>query len=69
MLGHDNQARLTSSAELSLTPAEYAEYFTHMRQTARERGIDRILDDYNVDVIIGLADSGLTSFAAGAGTH
>ena len=38
-----------------------------MRQIARDRGIDAILNLYNVDIIIGLSDSWLSTFSAAAG--
>lgn len=38
-----------------------------MRQWGRDKGIDYILKEYDVDVIIGPADSELTQFSAASG--
>lgn len=38
-----------------------------MRHIGRDRGIDHILDKYDVDVLIGQIDSSMMSFAASAG--
>ena len=38
-----------------------------MRHTARDRGIDHIIDKYGVDVIMGPTDSKLMSYAAASG--
>lgn len=40
---------------------------TKIRDVGRSRGIDHTLEEYNIDVIIGPAESALTAFAAASG--
>lgn len=39
----------------------------HLRKVARDQGVDRVLKEYGVDVILGPTDSGLTSMASAGG--
>ncbi|KAG4437656.1 hypothetical protein IFR05_006867 [Cadophora sp. M221] len=50
--------------ELNLTTAEFQRYLSKMREVCWKQGIDYILDKYNVDVIIGPADSTLSTIAS-----
>jgi amidase len=52
-----------------LTQGQYEVNFKHMREVSRGRGIDYILEKYGVDIIIGPADSFLSSLAACSGTY
>lgn len=52
---------------MALSPEDYKRNLKHLRYAARDQGIDRILKEYGVDVIIGPADSFITSFATGSG--
>jgi amidase len=67
--GHPNQATLEDAVELNLTSAEYDMYLKKLREIARTQGVDRILNEYDADVIIGPADSLLSSIAAASGTE
>ncbi|KAH0837170.1 hypothetical protein AYO21_04628 [Fonsecaea monophora] len=62
-----NQERLLRAYRQSLTEEEYDAHWNHLRQVARDRGIDHILDTYQVDVIMAPADSLLISYAACSG--
>ena len=42
-------------------------YLEKMRNVGRTQGIDATLAKYNIDVIIGPAESGLTGLSAAAG--
>lgn len=66
-MGHSNQKILEQAADLNLTEAQYQEHLTKIRKVSRDEGIDYILDKYDADVIIGPADSGLSSHASGSG--
>ncbi|KAL7893413.1 amidase signature domain-containing protein [Trichoderma sp. SZMC 28014] len=65
--GHSNQKILEQAADLNLTEAQYQEYLNKIRKVSRDEGIDYILDKYDADVIIGPADSGLSTLASGSG--
>ncbi|KAK4147940.1 amidase signature domain-containing protein [Dichotomopilus funicola] len=47
--------------------AMYNRHLEHLRHVARDQGIERVLKTYEVDVILGPTDSGLTSMATGGG--
>lgn len=55
--------------DLDLTEAQYKEHVEKLRKVSRDEGIDYILDKYDADVIIGPADSGLSSHASGSGKN
>lgn len=65
--GHSNQKVLEQAEQLNLTAAEFQRYLSKMREVCREQGIDYILDKFNADVIIGPADSTLSTIASGSG--
>lgn len=46
---------------------DYNRHLKHLENAARGDGVDHILQKYQVDVIIGPADSFLTSMATGSG--
>ncbi|KAK4446542.1 putative amidase [Podospora aff. communis PSN243] len=50
-----------------LSEGEYERDLKHLTHVSRDLGIDRILKEFNVDVIIGPADSFITSLATGSG--
>ena len=58
---------LIDAVKLNLSSADYESHLENLRNVARIRGADRIFADYEVDVIIGPADSFLSKIAAGAG--
>lgn len=65
--GYESQDLLETALTYRLSPEEYEKTLSHMRQWGRDKGIDHILKEYNVDVIIGPADSELTQFSAASG--
>jgi len=62
-----NQERIEDAASLQLSSAEYEAHLSNIRTVARTKGIDRVLQQFGIDVIIGPADSQATKFAAAAG--
>jgi hypothetical protein len=52
---------------LKLSPGEYEAHLQNVREIGRTRGIDKVLNQLGLDVIIGPADSQLTKIAAAAG--
>ncbi|KAI1122078.1 putative glutamyl-tRNA amidotransferase subunit A [Nemania abortiva] len=65
---HDSQDLFIQIQEQQqLAPEEYEKRVNHFRKISRDQGIDKILQEHNVDVILGPADSFITSFAAASG--
>lgn len=50
-----------------MSSEDYDRHLAHLRQVARDEGVDRVLSTYGVDVILGPTDSGLTSIATAGG--
>ncbi|KAG6366464.1 hypothetical protein INS49_000641 [Diaporthe citri] len=64
---HPRQDEFLKAQEQQTSPKDYEEHLAHLRRAATIDGIDHILDEYGLDVIIGPADSFITSFATGSG--
>lgn len=52
---------------MKTTPEEYDRHLAHLRNLSRDEGVEKILKEHGVDVIIGPTDSGLTSMASASG--
>ncbi|CAG9952035.1 unnamed protein product [Clonostachys rosea f. rosea IK726] len=63
----DAKVRIDSAADLVLSSDEYDTHLRNVRDLGRTRGIDKILNEHNIDVIVGPADSQFTKIAAAAG--
>ncbi|KAK4157240.1 amidase signature domain-containing protein [Chaetomidium leptoderma] len=61
---HPRQDLSIDSQNNSIAPEVYERHLQHLRHVARDRGVERVLETYAVDVILGPTDSGLTSMAA-----
>lgn len=66
--GNDVQDMLETALTRQYSDVELLQDLAHARKVARDLGIDKILSDYDIDVIIGPADSDLPKIAAAAGT-
>ncbi|KAI1773051.1 putative glutamyl-tRNA amidotransferase subunit A [Hypoxylon cercidicola] len=64
---HDNQDFFIQTEKQHLAAEQYNKTLEHLRRTSRDNGIDYILKEFEVDVIIGPADSFMTSLAAASG--
>ncbi|KAH6847068.1 amidase signature domain-containing protein [Chaetomium sp. MPI-CAGE-AT-0009] len=64
---HPRQDRFIDSQNNTIPPEVYERHLQHLRHVARDRGVERVLKTYSVDVILGPTDSGLTSIAAAGG--
>ncbi|KAK3291864.1 amidase signature domain-containing protein [Chaetomium fimeti] len=64
---HPRQDRFIDSQNHTISPEVYERHLQHLRHVARDRGVERVLDTYGVDVVLGPTDSGLTSMAAAGG--
>ncbi len=65
--GYDNQNGLIRAQKSNMTDDEYEEVLNHGRRSCRELGIDKVLKDNNVDVLLGPADGPLFYIAGAAG--
>jgi amidase len=50
-----------------MSSEDYDRHLSHLRKAARDEGVDRVLNTYGVDVILGPTDCGLTSMATAGG--
>jgi amidase len=66
---HPRQDRFIDSQNNTISPEVYERHLQHLRHVARDRGVERVLETYAVDVILGPTDSGLTSMAAAGGEY
>ncbi|KAH8688628.1 amidase signature domain-containing protein [Phaeosphaeriaceae sp. PMI808] len=64
---NDIQDMLETALTRPYSEADVARDLTHAWKVARDDGIDKILADYDIDVIIGPADSDMPKMAAAAG--
>ncbi|KAI1453883.1 putative glutamyl-tRNA amidotransferase subunit A [Annulohypoxylon moriforme] len=64
---HPRQDVLIEADEVQLSRETYQRHLAHLRKVCRDEGIDSILEHYGVDIIIGPADSFITSLATGSG--
>jgi amidase len=64
-----NQGRVDDAASLEITPAQYDAHLANVRSLGQAKGIDKILAEYELDVLIGPADSQFTKIAAAAGKY
>lgn len=66
---HPRQDNFIKSQNQNTSAEDYERHMLHLRNVARDRGVERVLDVYGVDVILGPTDSGLTSLATGGGKN
>ncbi|KJK76332.1 hypothetical protein H634G_08392 [Metarhizium anisopliae BRIP 53293] len=64
---HPRQDLFIEAQERHVSVQDYNRHLKHLENAARGDGVDHILQKYEVDVIIGPADSFLTSMATGSG--
>lgn len=62
-----NQGRVEDAASIKLSPEEYEAHLQSIHDRGRAKGIDKILKEFELDVIFGPADSQVTKIAAAAG--
>jgi amidase len=65
---YPDQSLLEKSLEFVLDATQRQRYLDKLRDVGRTRGIDATLAKYNIDVIIGPAESGLTELVSAAGS-
>lgn len=65
--GNFRQDLLESASSLEIDLQRYRLLLDHARLIGRERGIDETFKKYNINVLVGPAESPLTVFAAATG--
>ncbi len=50
-----------------VTPEQYEKHIAHVEKYGRDLGLDRMMDEYNLNIIIGPLECDLGNFAASAG--
>ncbi|KAF7720093.1 Uncharacterized protein PECH_001205 [Penicillium ucsense] len=61
------QDLIEDAVKMNLSKNEVDSLIHHVRDVGRTRGIDKIFEEFNVNVIVGPAESGLTGFASATG--
>ncbi|KAK2594393.1 hypothetical protein QQS21_007899 [Conoideocrella luteorostrata] len=64
---HPRQDLFIEAQGMHVSAQDYKKHLQHLKKAAGEDGVSHILQKYGVDVIIGPADSFLTSMATGSG--
>ena len=67
LIGYPRQDRLEKALAQSYTTEDLDKALAHARRIGRDEGIDKILEEYDIDVIIGPADSKMPTIAAASG--
>jgi len=65
--GYPRQDKLEDALANKLSTATLEANLNHARDVSRTKGIDKMLKDYDIDVIIGPAESAMTDLAAASG--
>ncbi|PTB50725.1 hypothetical protein M431DRAFT_511647 [Trichoderma harzianum CBS 226.95] len=65
--GYDNQEILERSENTDTTPEDRANYVAHLKKLGRDEGIDKIFNEYDINVVMGPLESPLYYFAAACG--
>lgn len=66
--GYPKQDKLEKALATKLSTETLDATLQYARQVSRTKGIDKILEDYNLDVIIGPAESSMTDLASASGS-
>jgi amidase len=66
---HPQQDKLARAQDFYIKPEDYQKSLAYIKRMSKEEGIDKTLAQYDIDVIIGPADSFLSSLAAAAGEN
>ncbi len=67
LLGAANQAGLIRALHATMDPEEYRKLIDEARSICGEKGIDRVLEDNDVDIILGPGDGPMFVIAGTAG--
>lgn len=67
--GYSTQDKLEAALDAKFSRETLDANLQHARHVSRTEGIDKMLKEYDIDVIIGPAESAMTSFAAASGTY
>ncbi|KAL7954704.1 amidase signature domain-containing protein [Trichoderma compactum] len=65
--GYDNQDILIRSEDTDITPEDRSNYVAHLKKLGRDQGIDKVFDEYGINVVMGPLESPLYYFAAACG--
>lgn len=67
--GYPKQDKLEKALRTKLSAETLDAALKYARDVGRTRGIDKILKEYEIDVIIGPAESSMTDLAAASGSY
>lgn len=66
---HPHQDLFLKAQDMNTSPEDYERHLSNLRRLSRDQGVERVLNEYGVDVILGPTDSGLTSMASAGGKY
>ena len=67
LIGNPRQDLLEHASSLEDDPNRYRLLLEHARSVGKDRGLDETFKKYDINVLIGPAESSITQFAAAAG--
>ena len=67
LIGYPRQDRLEKALAHNCTTEDLEQALAHARRIGRDESIDKILKEYDIDVIIGPAESAMPTIAAASG--
>lgn len=65
--GNSNQEVLERCNHTNITEYQYRKYIDHVEKYGRDLGVNKMMDEYNLNIIIGPLECDLGNFAASAG--
>ncbi|RFU74341.1 amidase family [Trichoderma arundinaceum] len=65
--GYDNQDMLELCEKMKVTSEDRARYVAHLEKFGRDQGVNKIFEEYGVNIIMGPIESPLYYFAAASG--
>ncbi|KAK0613585.1 hypothetical protein B0T14DRAFT_569614 [Immersiella caudata] len=65
--GTSNQDMLKTCHNTNVSQEEYERYIAHAEKYGRDLGVNKIMDDYNLNIILGPIECHMVCFAATAG--
>lgn len=64
---NSNQETLLKSLNFKLPQEEYEQALAHIRRVSRTEGLDKTFAEYGIDILVGPAESALSTFASASG--
>jgi amidase len=66
--GYDNQEILELCEKTNVTSEDREAYISHLTKSGRDEGVNKIFEEYGINIIMGPLESPLYYFAAACGS-